>query len=41
MITLIVITLVAITYVTFDRYCKAEWQNEDIDLLMTEGTGHD
>jgi hypothetical protein len=39
---LILITLFILsTYILFDKHCKQEWANEDVDLLITEGTGHD
>lgn len=33
--------LVLVGYMLFHDYCKNEWQSEDIDVLLTEGTGHD
>jgi hypothetical protein len=33
--------MLSLSYLLFDKYCQAEWQSEDIDILLTEGTGHD
>jgi len=33
--------LALVSYMLFHEYCISEWQSEDIDILMTEGTGHD
>lgn len=41
MIILLIITAIATSFVLFDKACKKEWANEDIEILITEGTGHD
>lgn len=37
----LIITLIIVGYVLFYRACKTEWKNEDLELFLTEGTGHD
>jgi hypothetical protein len=38
---ILIIALIALSFVLFDKYCKHEWEMEDSELFLTEGTGHD
>jgi hypothetical protein len=37
---IVIIALIASSFILFDKYCKDEWERED-SLFLTEGTGHD